>query len=200
MKEKKREYYYLAAKKARYRSRAAFKLIQLNRRFSFMFSGMKCVDLGSSPGGWLQVACEAAGREGRVVGVDISPTRPVGDAVIIRADATDPALPERILETLGGYADLVLSDMAPNISGNYTLDHARSCELVSVALHLAEAVLCPGGSMVAKIFDGEFTSEVMLTFRSKFQSVRLSKPQASRKQSSEVYIVAREFLLPQEME
>lgn len=193
MKERKRDYYYLKAKREHYRSRAAFKLMQLQDKFSFMFEGMKCVDLGAAPGGWLQVEKEIAGENGTVVGVDIAPLKELDGVTALRADVTAPSAAEKILGAAGGRVDVVLSDMAPNISGNYDLDHERSVALVMAALGVARLVLARNGNFVAKLFEGRSEKEVVAAVAASFKEVRLSKPVASRKQSSETYVIAMGF-------
>ncbi|MBX8635035.1 MAG: RlmE family RNA methyltransferase [Thermoplasmata archaeon] len=193
MKERKRDYYYLKAKREHYRSRAAFKLMQLQDKFSFMFEGMKCVDLGAAPGGWLQVEKEIAGENGTVVGVDIAPLKELDGVTALRADVTAPSAAEKILGAAGGRVDVVLSDMAPNISGNYDLDHERSVALVMAALGVARLVLARNGNFVAKLFEGRSEKEVVAAVTASFKEVRLSKPVASRKQSSETYVIAMGF-------
>ncbi len=193
MKERKRDYYYLKAKREHYRSRAAFKLMQLQDKFSFMFKGMKCVDLGAAPGGWLQVEKEIAGENGTVVGVDIAPLKELDGVTALRADVTAPSAAEKILGAAGGRVDVVLSDMAPNISGNYDLDHERSVALVMAALGVARLVLARNGNFVAKLFEGRSEKEVVAAVTASFKEVRLSKPVASRKQSSETYVIAMGF-------
>ena len=193
MKERKRDYYYLKAKREHYRSRAAFKLMQLQDKFSFMFEGMKCVDLGAAPGGWLQVEKEIAGKNGTVVGVDIAPLKELDGVTALRADVTAPSAAEKILGAAGGRVDVVLSDMAPNISGNYDLDHERSVALVMAALGVARLVLARNGNFVAKLFEGRSEKEVVAAVTASFKEVHLSKPVASRKQSSETYVIAMGF-------
>ncbi len=193
MKERKRDYYYLKAKREHYRSRAAFKLMQLQDKFSFMFEGMKCVDLGAAPGGWLQVEKDIAGENGTVVGVDIAPLKELDGVTALRADVTAPSAAEKILGAAGGRVDVVLSDMAPNISGNYDLDHERSVALVMAALGVARLVLARNGNFVAKLFEGRSEKEVVAAVTASFKEVRLSKPVASRKQSSETYVIAMGF-------
>jgi len=193
MRERKRDTYYLKAKKENYRSRAAYKLLQLQAKFSIMFDGMRCLDLGAAPGGWLQVELEIAGEKGKVIGVDRTSIKKLEGAIILRGDITDKETRARIIDSLGGGADIILSDMAPNISGNYDLDHERSVELVNAALEVAEDALVTGGTFVAKMFEGRRSREVIERISEKFENVRISKPAASRKQSSETYIIAGVF-------
>ncbi len=193
MKEKKREHYYLRAKNENYRSRAAYKLLQLQEKFHILAPGMSCLDLGAAPGGWLQVELQIVGGSGRVFGIDLSTIRPVEGAVLMRGDVTSPGSADMLLGKTGGRVDVILSDMSPDISGNYSLDHARSVELVRTSLAVASSLLKKGGSLVAKLFDGDMTRPLIADMQQLFQSVRLSKPVASRKQSSEIYVVAKGF-------
>jgi len=179
-----------------YRSRAAFKLMQIDRRFHIMGEGDTVVDLGAAPGGWLQVAVEATAPSGIVVGVDIQSIPPIEGARTIRGDIRNPETLEKILSLLGARADVVLSDMSPNISGNYSLDQARSVELVIAALEVAKAVLKQGGNLVAKVFEGDLLSGLMKDTRALFDSVKLHSPKASRPSSSEIYIIASGFRGP----
>ena len=193
MKDRKRDYYYLKAKRENYRSRAAYKLVQLQNKFNFMFEGMKCIDLGAAPGGWLQVEKEIAGTSGAVIGVDLARIKELEGILTMKADVTDSSVVKKILEAAGGKVDVVLSDMAPNISGNYDLDHERSAALVLAAFNVARQVLADNGSFVAKLFEGRSEKEVFTTVASAFEDVRMSKPVASRKQSSETYVIATGF-------
>jgi len=191
---RRRDYYYRKAKEMEYRSRAAFKLIQINQRFKILRKGSTVLDLGAAPGGWLQVAREAVGPSGKVVGVDLNGIPPLEGVETVRGDIRDRATVEKALSLLGGKADVVLSDMSPNISGNYPLDHARSADLVLRALEVARSVLTEGGVFVAKIFEGDMLRNVLAEIEKSFSSVKLHSPKASRPASSEIYIIARGFL------
>lgn len=193
IKERKRERYYLRAKSENYRSRAAYKLKQLQEKFGMLSPGMRCIDLGAAPGGWLQVEKELVGSAGTVVGIDLSTIRPIDGATVMKGDATSPEIVEKLLEAAGGRVDAVLSDMSPDISGSYALDHARSADLVRTAHSVSRQLLRNGGCFVAKLFDGEMTPVILDGLRADFSSVRVTKPGASRKNSSEVYIVAKGF-------
>jgi 23S rRNA (uridine2552-2'-O)-methyltransferase len=174
-----------------YRSRAAFKLREIDDRFGLLRRGAKVVDLGCAPGGWIQVALER--RAGIVVGVDLLPVDPLPPAIILQGDFTDPAMGPRLIATLGGAPDLVLSDMAPNTTGHRQTDHLRIVGLVEAAAVFAAEVLKPGGAFVAKAFQGGETGQVLETLKQRFELVRNVKPKASRAESSEVYIVATGF-------
>lgn len=180
---------YVAAAQAQgYRSRAAFKLIELDDKFHLITKGCKVVDLGAAPGGWSQVA--VARGAGRVVGVDLLPVDPVAGAEIILGDFNDPALPGRLAEMMGGKADLVLSDMAPNTTGHAATDHLRIIALAELALEFALQILAPGGAFVAKVFQGGTEQAMQVPMKRCFATVRHAKPPASRKDSSELYVVA----------
>ena len=183
--------YVRAAQEGGWRSRAAFKLIELDDRFHLIRPGMRCIDLGAAPGGWSQVLVRRGA--GPVVGVDLLPVDPVPGATIIEGDFTDDAMPARLRALLGGRADLVLSDMAPNTTGHTQTDHIRIMGLAELALHFATEVLEPGGGFVAKVFQGGTERTILDAMKRRFASVRHAKPPASRKESSELYVVATGF-------
>ena len=185
--------YVQAAKAQGFRSRAAFKLAELDDRFGLIRRGARVLDLGAAPGGWTQVAVARAGRSGRVVGVDILPAEPVAGATMLQGDLTDPAVAARAVAALGGPADLVLSDMAPNTVGHAATDHLRIMALAEVAADVALAVLAPGGGFVCKVFQGGSEKALLATLKRHFREVRHAKPPASRKDSAETYVVARGF-------
>jgi 23S rRNA (uridine2552-2'-O)-methyltransferase len=183
---------YVAAAKTRgYRSRAAFKLIEIDDRFGLLKQGARVVDLGCAPGGWVQVALERGA--GAVAGVDLLAVDPLPPARIIQMDFTDPACGDRLIELLGGSPDLVLSDMAPNTTGHKQTDHLRIVGLIEAAVDFAVAVLKPGGGFVTKAFQGGETAGVLKLLKAHFAEVRHVKPKASRAESSEVYLVATGF-------
>ena len=193
--ERKREHYYRMAKRVGYRSRAAFKIKQLNKRYGLLRSGDLVVDLGAAPGGWLQVARESVGGEGFVLGIDLQPIAklPQNNVRTLVGDITDPSTPELILQNLPRPADVVLSDASPKISGVRSIDHARSIELGRAALAIASSVLRRGGRSLVKVFHGEFFEDFVGEVREKFEFVKISKPVASRKGSAEVYVIAKGF-------
>ncbi len=185
-----------------FRSRAAFKLEQLHERFGLIAPGQKVVDLGSAPGGWLQVAVGVMGsdkdgkglaRGGRLVGIDLLPVDPLPGVVLIEGDFLDDDMPERLRAGLGGPADLVLSDMAANTIGHKKTDHLRTMALAETAAHFALEVLAPGGAFVTKVLQGGTESELLTLLKKSFSSVRHVKPPSSRKDSSEMYLVAQGF-------
>ncbi len=182
--------YVRAAKQAGWRSRAAFKLIELDDRFHLLRRGLRVLDLGAAPGGWTQVAAE---RGAQVVGLDLLPMDPVPGVVLIEGDFQDEAMPARLREALGGPADLVLSDMAPNATGHPATDHLRIVALAELALDFAVEVLAEDGAFVAKVLQGGSERAMMERMRRHFASVRHAKPPASRKGSSELYVVAQRF-------
>lgn len=182
------------AKKEKYRSRAAYKLMQLNEKFGIICAGDRVVDLGCSPGGWSQVASELAGPSGKVIGVDIKRMRPIEHVEFVLGDILDQGTVKATLDKLGGAADVVISDMAPNISGNYSMDHARSIELCEHALQFARNALREGGNFVVKVFEGDMYREFLDSVRRVFTVVKAHNPKASRPTSSEIYIVAKGFI------
>jgi 23S rRNA (uridine2552-2'-O)-methyltransferase len=184
--------YVRRAKAEGYRSRAAYKLLELQEKDRLLRPGLCVVDLGAAPGGWTQVAAQAVGRHGRVLALDLLPMAPVPGADILTGDFNDQALLEAALAWLGDApADLVLSDMAPNVSGMKAVDQPRSMLLVEVAIDFARRVLKPGGSVVVKAFQGAGFDEALRDLRGSFDKVVCRKPEASRSQSRESYFVAK---------
>jgi 23S rRNA (uridine2552-2'-O)-methyltransferase len=182
---------YVAAAKARgWRSRAAFKLLEMDERYKLLRPGMRVLDLGAAPGGWTQVAVRAGAT---VVGLDLLAMEPVPGAAVLVGDFMDSAAPARLLTALGGRADLVLSDMAPNTTGHGATDHLRIMALAEAALEFALEVLAEGGAFVAKVFQGGSEREMLARLKRSFATVRHVKPPASRKESSELYVVATGF-------
>jgi len=193
--ERKHEHFYRMAKRSGYRSRASFKVKQLNKRYNLLQRGDVVVDLGAAPGGWLQVAREEVGEGGFVLGVDLQEIAklPYENVKTIVADITDASTPELTRNNLPRAADVVLSDASPKISGIWSVDHTRSVELARAALTIAEQVLAPGGRLLVKVFQGEFFEGFVGEVGKKFEFVKISKPLASRKGSAEVYIIAKGF-------
>ena len=185
--------YVRAAQAQGWRSRAAFKLIELDDRYSLIHKGARVIDLGAAPGGWSQVAARRGAAP--IVGVDLLPVEPVSGARFIEGDFNDPDMPDRLREALGGSADLVLSDMAPNTTGHTATDHIRIVALAELALEFALGVLAPGGGFVAKVLQGGSERQLLDPMKRAFSSVRHAKPPASRKESSEMYVVAKGFRL-----
>ncbi|HSV02520.1 MAG TPA: RlmE family RNA methyltransferase [Phenylobacterium sp.] len=174
-----------------YRSRAAYKLAEIDDRFRLLKPGARVIDLGMAPGGWTQVALERGVTD--IAGVDLLPVGPLPPAQILQMDFTDPAAGPALIARLGGPPDLVLSDMAPNTVGHRATDHLRIVGLVEAALEFAVQVLKPGGAFVAKAFQGGETAEVVTALKRGFREVRNVKPKASRAESSELYLVATGF-------
>jgi 23S rRNA (uridine2552-2'-O)-methyltransferase len=194
MQEHVNDPYVKQAQKDGYRSRASYKLIELNERDRLMRPGMLIVDLGSAPGGWSQVAGRIVGEKGRVIATDILPMDHVHNVDFIQGDFTDDAVFNQILEALGGrQPDLIISDIAPNISGIDSADQASSMYLVELALDMARKVLKPKGNFVAKVFQGSGSDAYLKELRKSFEKVSIRKPAASRPRSREVYVVAKGF-------
>ena len=184
--------YVKRAKAEGYRSRAAYKLIELDERFGFLKGAKRVLDLGIAPGGWAQVIRRRLPRA-ILVGIDLLPTDPIDGAIIFELDFMDAAAPERLKQALGGPADLILSDMAANTVGHPRTDHLRTMGLVEAALDFAAEVLAPGGAFVAKVLAGGADSALVAELKRRFASVKHAKPPASRKGSSEWYVVAQGF-------
>ena len=185
--------YVAAARAAGYRSRAAFKLVELDEKFHLLKPGARVVDLGCAPGGWIQVALRKLGERGAVVGLDLLPVDPIAGATILQGDFQDAEVEQRVEAELGGRADLVLSDMAPNTTGHAATDHLRIMGLAELALDFALRVLAPGGAFAAKVFQGGSEKAFLDTLKARFAQVRHAKPPASRKDSAELYVVATGF-------
>ena len=182
--------YVRAAKSEGYRSRAAFKLIELDEKFHFLKKGARVLDLGAAPGGWSQVA---ASRGAIVVAADVLAIEPLPGVTFFQADLTDADTPALLKEALGGQADLVLSDMAAPTTGHRETDHIRTTALVEVALEVAEDTLRPGGVFITKVFQGGATGALLLRIKKSFRDVRHVKPPASRADSVELYLIAMDF-------
>jgi 23S rRNA (uridine2552-2'-O)-methyltransferase len=189
----RRDQYRRLAKDQGYRARSAYKLLQMNRSYNILKKGDKVVDLGCAPGGWLQVAAKEVRSSGKVIGVDLKPVTPVTGAVILQGSIEDPNMLSKISEILGCKADVVLSDLAPNVSGVWDIDHARQISLSTIALRFAQHVLRIGGSSVFKVFEGDMLEEFRSELQKSFGKVLLNKPSASRQESSELYIVCLNF-------
>jgi 23S rRNA (uridine2552-2'-O)-methyltransferase len=189
--------YVAEAKRRGFRSRAAFKLIELYDRFRLLRPGARVVDLGAAPGGWTQVAVERvrAGKPGggRVLAVDLLEMTPVEGAEVLRADFLDEGAPQLIRDALAGPADIVLSDMAPPSSGHPGADHLRIMALLEAALGFGRLVLAPGGAFVCKVWQGGTEANVLASMKRLFRSVRHVKPPSSRAESAEIYVVASGF-------
>lgn len=186
--------YVKQAQKEGYRARSSYKLLELNERDRLIRPGMRVLDLGSAPGGWSQVAAALVGAKGRVLATDILPMEPLKNVDFIQGDFREESVLERILAHLdGAQVDLIISDIAPNISGISSADQAASIYLLELALDMARRVLKPCGNFVAKMFQGAGSDEYLKELRGAFEKVTIRKPEASRPRSREVYVVARGF-------
>lgn len=185
--------YVRAAKAAGWRSRAAFKIIELDEKYKLFRPGQRVVDLGAAPGGWTQVAVQRVGDRGKVVGLDLLAMDVIPGATLLQGDFEDPAVEQAVLDALDGPADLVMSDMAPNTTGHNATDHLRILNLIELALHFGSKVLVPGGAFVAKVFQGGTERDLLNWLKRDFASVKHAKPPASRKDSAEMYVVAQGF-------
>jgi 23S rRNA (uridine2552-2'-O)-methyltransferase len=184
--------YVKRAKAENYRSRAAYKLLELDERFGLLKGVKTVVDLGIAPGGWSQ-AVRRRTPQAKVVGIDLLPTDPIDGVIILQMDFMDEAAPDRLKESLGGAADLVLSDMAANTVGHPQTDHLRTMALVEAGLEFATGILRPGGAYVAKVLAGGTDAQLLAELKRHFATVKHAKPPASRKDSSEWYVVAQGF-------
>jgi 23S rRNA (uridine2552-2'-O)-methyltransferase len=186
--------YVKQAQRDGYRSRSSYKLIQLNEKDRLIRPGMLIVDLGAAPGGWSQVAAGLIAEQGMVLATDILPMDPLRNVEFLQGDFTQEAVLEQLLQRLGGrQADLILSDMAPNISGIESADQAGAMYLVELALDFARRTLKPRGDFVAKVFQGSGSDVYLKDLRTSFDKVSIRKPAASRSRSREVYAVAKGF-------
>jgi len=206
--------YVADAKRAGYRSRAAFKLLELDERFGLLKPGMRVLDLGAAPGGWTQVAVRGVGETGRVVGIDVLEMDPIPGATLLQLDFMGDEAPARILETIAGHPapslpphaqeegaeasqvrviDLVLSDMAANATGHAPTDHLRIMHLCELAYHFAAETLSPGGGFVCKVLRGGTENQLLKDMKQRFARVKHAKPKASRQDSAESYVVATGF-------
>ena len=194
LKEHREDPYVQQAQREGYRSRACYKLLEIQEKDRVIRPGMTVLDLGSAPGGWSQVAVALVGHSGRVIASDILPMDSLAGVEFIEGDFTSDDVFGQILDAIGeSRVDLVLSDIAPNMSGVNAVDQPRSIYLVELALDMARQVLAPGGTFVAKVFQGEGFDELFRAARDSFDKVLTRKPRASRPRSREVYLVARGF-------
>ncbi len=200
LEERHHEYYYKLAKKLDYRSRASFKLMQIDDRFNIFKDGDRVVDLGAAPGGWLQVAKERVGEEGFVIGVDLRPIKRLEGVTTITGDITEDRTMKRLLDLFEGQANVILSDMAPNIGGHYSTDHARSINLCMYAVNVCDRILKKNGKLVMKVFYGDMFPSLKRELEDRFQSVKVHSPDASRPTSSEVYVICKGFKAQKKVE
>ena len=189
----RRDYYYHQAKEEGYRSRASFKLKQINEKHRIINRGDSVVDLGAAPGGWLQVAKELSG--GKVLGVDLQRIDPIEGVETIHGDINAESTITKIIQAVGTKgADVVLCDAAPNLSGNWSYDHARSIELATSALECAKKILKPNRNFVVKVFQGDMFDDYLKEVRENFVRTAAYSPKASRSQSAEIYVIGKKFL------
>jgi 23S rRNA (uridine2552-2'-O)-methyltransferase len=192
--EKKREHFYKEAKRVGYRARSAFKLKQIQKKFRIIQEGYTVIDLGAAPGGWSQVIKELVGDKGIVVGIDLLTIEPIKDVTFLKGDITKESNIQTIRKVIGrDKADVLLSDMSPDISGNYSIDQARSIYLCEKAFKAVDHLLKDGGHFVCKMFVGEDMQGFIQKVQQKFKTVKCFSPPASRKSSSEIFVIARFF-------
>lgn len=190
MPRRKKDFYYFKAKQEGYRSRAAYKLKRIDEKFNVIKKGDVIIDLGAAPGGWLQVAKEISG--GRVIGVDLQEIEPIEGVETIRGDLRAQATIDKIARIVEK-ADTVICDASPDLSGSWSYDHARSIDLASAAFETARRILRSGGNFVVKVFQGDMYDDFLNKVKKDFLQVRAYKSEASRKESAEIYVVAKGF-------
>ena len=191
VRERKKEYYYRKAKEEKYRSRATYKLLQVVKKYQFIKLGDVVVDLGAAPGGWIQACRKIVGDSGFVLGVDLEQIQPFDSSNVrtIVGDVTDPQTIQQIKEFLPHPADAVVSDVSPNVSGVWELDHARQIDLARYSLQIAISILKPKGNFFAKVFEGDMLNDFVKEVKQHFAFVKLVKPKASRARSAELYVI-----------
>jgi len=195
IKERKREYYYRKAKEETFRSRAAYKLLQAAEKHRFIKPGDVVVDLGAAPGGWTQASRRIVGSSGFVLGIDLKHMEPIDlpNVRTVTGDVTDPQITQNIRELLPRSADVVISDVSPNISGIWELDHARQIDLTRHSLRIATSVLKSEGNFFVKVFHGDMLNDLVKEVKQRFRFVKLVKPKASKAKSSELYVLGMNF-------
>jgi 23S rRNA (uridine2552-2'-O)-methyltransferase len=185
--------YVVRAKREGLRSRAAYKLAEIDDKYCLLKPGVRVVDLGAAPGGWSEIAARRAGAKGRVIALDILEMKPIAGVEFLKLDFLDAAAPERLKAMLGGNADIVLSDMAANTTGHRQTDHLRIMALADAAAAFAREVLADGGAFLCKVLQGGTEAALLSELKREFESVRHVKPPASRSDSAELYLLARGF-------
>lgn len=188
-----RDPYVARAKREGFRSRAAYKLAEIDDKYRLLKPGTRVVDLGAAPGGWSEIAARRVGAGGRVLAIDILDMKPIAEVEFLKLDFLDATAPQRLKDLLGGQADLVLSDMAANATGHRQTDHIRIMALAAAAAHFAREVLAPGGSFLCKVLQGGTEAALLAELKRDFASVKHVKPPASRSDSAELYLLARGF-------
>ena len=189
----RKDHYRKLAKDKGYRSRSAYKLLQLHNSYHIFRQRNKVIDLGCAPGGWLQVAIKEVGSCGKVIGIDLKEVKPLEGAIILHGNIEDHGIIDGVIKILNSKADVVLSDLSPNVSGIWGIDHARQISLTKSAFGVAQKILKENGNAIFKVFEGELLNEVKDDLNSNFHKVLLTKPGASRQQSSELYVVCLKF-------
>jgi 23S rRNA (uridine2552-2'-O)-methyltransferase len=185
--------YVARARREGVRSRAAYKLAEIDDKYRLLKPGMRVVDLGAAPGGWSEVAARRVGASGRIIAIDILDMKPIPGVEFLKLDFLNETAPQRLKEMLGGKADLVLSDMAANATGHRKTDHLRIMALAEAAAHFAREALGPGGSFLCKVLQGGTEAALLSELKRDFESVKHVKPPASRSDSAELYLLARGF-------
>ena len=191
--DSKKDQFRRLAQDQGYRSRSAFKLKQINQSYRILNKGDCIVDIGCAPGGWMQIALPEVGTKGKVIGVDIKKIEPLSNAFIIQGNIEDEHVTDHILNISNSCFDVVLSDLSPNLSGNWELDHARQIDLTRNALRLSSIILKKRGKAVFKVFQGDMLNELVVELKKKFKKVILTKPTASRQVSSEIYLICLDY-------
>lgn len=187
--DSKKDQFRRLARDQGYRSRSAFKLKQINESYRILNKGQCVVDIGCAPGGWLQIALVEVGHKGKVIGIDVKKIEPLTEAFVIQGNIEDEDIINSILNISNSNVDVVLSDLSPNVSGNWDLDHARQIDLTRSALKLTDKILKKGGKVVLKVFQGDMLNELIVELKKEFKKVILTKPNASRQVSSEIYLI-----------
>ncbi len=194
LEESKRDFYRKKAKREGLRSRAAYKLIQIDKKYRIFNEGQIIIDVGCAPGGWLQFASNKVGSKGLVLGIDIQEVVPEPNSKIIMADIREENIVKKILEQIPTKADVVLSDMSPNLSGIWELDQEKQIDLTLRVVEMFPEILKNNGTAIMKVFQGKVFDEFLVKMRKQFKNVKLVKPEASRIQSSEIYLLCRKKL------
>jgi 23S rRNA (uridine2552-2'-O)-methyltransferase len=193
--EKKKDHYYKRAKGENYRSRASYKLMQLNKKYKIIKKGNKVLDLGAAPGGWSQVAIEKVEDEGTVVGVDLKKIKPFPDEnyYFLRGDFTDEDVQSKIIEKLDGKANAIISDASPSLSGIKDVDHLKSIDLAESVAKISYKLLAKNGNLLIKVFQGEEFKNLTENLKKQFKILKTTKPSSSRKKSSEMYVIGLKY-------
>jgi len=191
--DSKKDQFRRLARDQGYRSRSAFKLKQINESYRILNKGQCVVDIGCAPGGWMQIALSGVGTKGKVIGVDIKKIEPLANAFVIQGSIEEEKIRDSILTISDSCVDVVLSDLSPNVSGNWELDHARQIDLTRNALDLSRKILKKGGKAVFKVFQGDMLNELIVELKKGFKKVIITKPNASRQVSSEIYLICIDY-------